>query len=118
MSNVITLADLDEAIERQYAPLTLQVGDYEYVLQSLMRVDKSKRDEVQDYLAALDQQDDNALSEDDALAAMQYIFKAVVKDNKGEWLVKAVGNDLLRNMTLLKEWAKATQPGEAVDSPS
>lgn len=118
MSNIITLADLDEAIEREYAPLTLKVGDHEYVLQSLMRVDKTKRDEVEQYLEALNKKDDETLSEEDALEAIHYILKAVVKDNKGDWLVKAVGNDLLRNMTLLKQWAKATQPGEAVDSPN
>lgn len=118
MTNTFTLEDLDAAIEHEYSPLIFKAGQYEYVLQSLMRVDRKKREEVQLHLEALDAEDETKLSEEDALEAMRTVFRAVTKDNKGEWLCQALGDDLLRNMKLLQMWAKATQPGEATDSPN
>lgn len=118
MSNVFTLEDLDAAIEQEYAPLTFKAGQHEYVLLSLLRVDKKVREDVRQHLENLDREGDEELTEEEALEAMRYIFRAVTKDNKGKWLIEALGDDLLRNMKLLKQWAKATQPGEAVDSPN
>lgn len=115
--NVFTLEALDEAIEREYAPLKFQAGDEEFVLRSLLRVEKKSRDAVIAKLKELDELGDD-IDEDTALSTVQFILKAVCADSKGTKLLKVVGDDLLRCMKLLTLWTEATQPGEATDSPS
>jgi hypothetical protein len=115
--NVFTLADLDAAIEREYAPLKFQAGDEEFVLRSLLRVEKKQRDAVIAKLKELEDQGDD-IDEDTALTTVQFILKTVCADAKGTKLLKTVGDDLLRCMKLLTLWTEATQPGEATDSPA
>lgn len=115
--NVFTLEDIDAAIEREYAPLRFQAGGEEFVLRSLLRVEKTKRDAVIEKLKEMDDQS-NDVDEATALATVQLILKSVCADNKGTKLLKVVGDDLLRCMKLLARWTEATQPGEAPGSPS
>lgn len=115
--NVFTLEDLDAAIEREYAPLRFQAGGEEFVLRSLLRVEKKKRDAVVAKLKELDEHGED-VDEEVALATVQLILKTVCADGKGDKLLKVVGNDLLRCMKLLTLWTEATQPGEAQGSPS
>jgi len=128
MPNVFTLEDLESAIEREYAPLTFKIGEDEFVLQSLLRVDKKIREAVIDRLNALDKTgevgpdgktiESSEPSEDDTLAAVQFVLKSVTKGPGGPKLVRLLGNDLIRNMTLMRKWSEATRPGEATDSPA
>jgi hypothetical protein len=129
MSNVITLEDIDAAIEKKYAPLVLRFGDDEFVLQSLLRVDKKVREAVIDKLKELDgkiETDDEGkpievdddLDEDKTIATVKFVLRSVTKDGKGAHMVKYLGNDLLKHMTLLSMWTEATKPGEATDSPA
>ena len=115
--NVFTLEDLDAAIEKEYAPFKFRAGDEDFVLRSLLRVDKKQRDAVIAKLTELEDLGENA-DEDTALATVQFILKAVCADNKGTKLVKVLGDDLLRCMKLMTRWTEATQPGEATDSPN
>lgn len=115
--NVFTLADLDESIEREYAPLKFEADGDEFVLRSLLRVDKKQRDSVVSKLKELEDQGED-VSEETALSTVQFILKTVCADDKGTKLLKALGDDLLRCMKLLTAWTEATQPGEAKDSPA
>lgn len=117
-NNVFTLDALEEEIEKQYAPLRFQANDEEFVLRSVLRVGKKDRDAVMDKLKAMEGQDEEELNEDEALQTVQFILKTVTADNKGNKLVKALGDDILKNMKVLEKWVEATQPGEATDSPS
>lgn len=115
--NIFTLEDLDAAIEREYAPLRFQAGGEEFVLRSLLRVEKKQRDAVVEKLKELDDNQEE-LDEDSALSTVQFVLKTVVADNKGAKLLKALGDDLLRCMKVLEKWTEATQPGEAKVSPN
>ncbi|WP_190821959.1 phage tail assembly protein [Saccharopolyspora pogona] len=115
--NVFTLDDLDAAIEREYAPLTFQAAGEEFVLRSLLRVEKKRRDAVIAKLKELDDAGDD-IDEDLALSTVQFILKSVTADDRGTKLLKALGDDLLRFMRLLSMWSEATQPGEATASPN
>lgn len=116
-NNVFTLEALEAEIERQYAPLKFQAAGEEFVLRSLLRIGKKDRDAVMEKLKDLETEDEE-LNEDVAFAAVQFVLKTVVADNKGAKLSKVLGDDLLRNMKVLEKWVEATQPGEATDSPS
>lgn len=121
MSNVFTLESLEEEIEREYAPLRFKVGEEEFTLRSLLRVDRNERDQVLDRLRELEKQRDSSeddLSEDDALDAVQFVLKTVTADDKGDRLTELLGNDLLVNMKILERWTEVTQPGEATHSPT
>jgi hypothetical protein len=120
MSNVFTLDDLNEAIEKKYAPLVFKAGEQEFTLVSLMRVPKKVRKEVQDRLQELSgsADDDETVDEDQTLATLQFVLSAVTKDNKGKALVRLFGDDLVKYTTLMEQWQKATQPGEASSSPN
>lgn len=111
--NVFTLADLDAAIEREYAPLRFQAGDEEFVLRSLMRVDRKQRAAV---IAKMETLEDDDVDENVVIDAVQFVMKTVCADGKGAKLVKLLGDDTVRYMKLLTMWTEATQPGEAKDS--
>lgn len=116
--NIFTLEALEEELERSFAPLVFRVGDEEFVLQNLIRVNKKDREAVQETLARMDLENAADLDEDELVAAMHQLLKAVCKDGKGEKLVKLLGDDIAKLQVLLDKWAKATQPGEAEPSPA
>lgn len=111
--NVFTLADLDAAIEREYAPFKFQAGEEEFVLRSLLRVDRKQRAAV---IAKMETLESDDVDEDAVIDAVQFVMKAVCADGKGTKLVKLLGDDTVRYMKLLSLWTEATQPGEAQDS--
>jgi hypothetical protein len=128
-NNVFTLEALDEEIERTYAPLKFQAGDDEFVLVSLLRVDGKVRKDVMAKLEELDKAEEpvydaegnvvpGEFDEDSTIEALQFILSSVTRDRKGNKLVRVLGPNLVRLMTLLKKWQEATQPGEAQDSPA
>lgn len=120
MSNIFTLDQLNDEIERKYAPLVFQAGDQEFTLLSLLRVAKKVRAEVQARLEALSKSSDSdeTVSEEDTLSTLQFVLSSVTKDNKGRALVRVLGDDLVKYTTLMAKWQEATQPGEASSSPS
>lgn len=120
MSNIFTLESLDEEIAKDYAPLRFQIDGEEIVLRSLLRVPRKERDAVIERLKELEREEEqDSLNEDEALQAVQFVLQTVAEGKgQGDKLVKALGNDLLRNMKVLERWTEVTQPGEAKNSPS
>lgn len=118
--NAFTLEDLDREIERKYAPVQFRANDEDFVLVSLLRVDKKVRKEVMERLEGLDKSDneEDEFDEDKTVAELEFILSAVTRDKKGAKLVRALNHDMLRLMTLMKKWQEATQPGEAQGSPN
>lgn len=115
MTNLFTLEDLHAAVEKEYAPMKFVAGEEEFVFRSLLRIEKTKRNQVKEKLEEFDAQGDD-LDEDDALATVQFVLTTVVDGNKATKLKRVLGDDLLVWMTLMTKWAEATQPGEASDS--
>ncbi len=117
-NNVWTLDAMREELENEYAPMTIDIGREEIVLQSLMRIDKLDRDAVIERMREMEGDDENDLSEDETIEAVKFITRRVTADGKAERLIRALGDDLLLYMKVMQKWQEATQPGEAQDSPS
>lgn len=121
MSNVFTLDSLREETERKFAPVRIVLGDKSEVeLSSLLRLSKDERADV---LAALEKvseleegDDDNDESLEAVVEAIARIFNAIA-DKPAKLLRELDGPDVKVKLTLmssvLTEWAKATQLGEA-----
>lgn len=116
MSNVFTLDDLNAELENRYAPFVFKPAeDKEFVLLSLIRVDKKVRKEVQQRLESIN---DEGTDEDQVIEALEFALAAVTQDKKGAALVRYLAHDLAKLMIILETWQKVTQPGEASSSPS
>ncbi|HVV11576.1 phage tail assembly protein [Amycolatopsis sp.] len=123
MSNVYTLDALKADLDREFAPLKLDLGGEQIVLRNLMRVGKTDREAV---LTALKVVEESNLSEEDAKIEdlgelgeqIELILKTVVADGKGEKLVTSIGGDIALSTKLIELWVEATQPGEAQNSPA
>lgn len=118
----LTLDDIRAEIEKKYAPLTLEVKGEEFVLQSLLRVDRKVRDAVQEKLKGVGGDPDEngevqisteSANEDDVIQSIQFVLSSVTRDNKGARLVHLLPDDLLVLMEVMRSWKEATQPGEA-----
>lgn len=123
MSNVYTLDALKADLDREFAPLKIELGGEQLVLRNLMRVGKTEREAV---LAALKVVEESNVSEEDASLddlselgdQIELILKTVVADGKGAKLVSAIGGDIALSTKLIELWVEATQPGEAQNSPA
>jgi hypothetical protein len=116
--NVWTLDAMEEELQRQYAPLEFVAKGTKYVLLPLLRLTSTARKAVQAKLELIDTDDEAEVDEDQVVESLEFVFRTVTKDGKGDKLVDLLDGDLLRLMTLLSRWTKATQPGEASDSES
>lgn len=121
MSNVFTLDSLREEVEKEYAPLKIQLSDgTEITLVSLLRLPKKSRDAVLAALDALDSEDEGTTTSagvDSTLATALKVLE-LVSGTGGKRLVKELGDDLALTMKVLNSWTAATQPGEAKSSPA
>lgn len=124
MSNIYTLDDLKNDLDREFAPLTIQIGDDNLVLRNLMRVNEKDRETI---LAALKTVEDSSGKEEDDLGvdevtalgqAINTVLQLIVGDDKGAKLVAYVDGDLMLAMKIMELWTGATQPGEAQNSPA
>lgn len=114
MSNIFTLDDLNAELENRYAPFTFKPAeDKEFVLLSLLRVDKKVRKAVQDRLDSINAEDTD---EEAMVSALEYCLSSVTQDRKGPALVRFLGGDLAKLMIILEKWQKVSQPGEASSS--
>src|SRR5690606_18845819 len=117
MTNTVTLDDLDAAIVQQFNPFAFVSGDGEIRLRNVIRLGEKERNTVLDQLKAMENlqqaEEDGTLDIKDVVSVIQTILKTVTADGKGAKLVKAVGDDPMRNRVLLEKWMEATQTGEA-----
>jgi hypothetical protein len=123
MSNRYTLADLRADLDKQYAPLVIDLGNGEVTLQNLLRIPEKARNQVFDLI---DQMNDAKTGDDGqdiegakkALEVLGQILLVVTADGKGQALVDAIGDDMVLGMHVFQLWMEATQPGEAEGSPT
>lgn len=117
MSNVYSLDDLRNALDKEFAPV--EVGGV--VLRNLMRLPKGERAKVMDAIDAVQTTPEDANNEeqlDSLLNNIKTIILTVADGNKGRTLASAIGDDLALGMKIINLWSEATQPGEAQNSPS
>lgn len=114
MSNVFSLDQLREEVEREFAPFVIELSDGSKVtLRNLIRLganDRKRAAELLDELA-------NSSTADEDLITLVEGALSIIAD-RGNKLVKEINGDLSLALKVLGEWAKATQSGEAENSPA
>lgn len=121
MTNSYDLDTLRADLDREFKPMTINVGGDEVVLRNLMRLGKKDRDAVTAALKDVqDLQDDS--QDPEVLGrlenAVMTVLSIVPADGKGKKLVAAVDGDLALALKLMERWSEATQSGEAQHSPA
>jgi hypothetical protein len=118
MTNIFSLDDLREEVEREFAPVTIELSDgTEVTLRNLLRLPKGQRREVVSTLKVLEEVDGTDDSDVEELLHAATSVLEIVADN-GKKLAKELDGDLAVTMKVLERWMEATQPGEAKRSGS
>lgn len=112
MTNAFTLDDLNNALEKKYAPFVFQAGRQKFTLVQVLRLPKEQRDIVRAQLQALDEQKDD-LTEDEIRAVLTTVLDHVVQDDKSEALLEVLGHDLVKLTVLFEKWIESAHVGEA-----
>lgn len=112
MSNAFTLDDLNNALEKKYAPFVFQAGRQKFTLIQILRLPKEQRDIVRAQLQTLDDQKDE-LNEEQVKAVLKAVLDHVVQDGKSDALLEVLNNDLVKLTILFEKWVESSQVGEA-----
>lgn len=117
MGNVYSLVDLKADIEKEFAPLEIELGRGKVLIRNVLRLSKDERTEV---LGAIKKFSGEAASEDvdEMFDAIRTVLRVCSEGGKGDALVTAIGDDLALAMKIMNLWTEATQPGEARNSPA
>ena len=124
MSNVYDLAQLRADLDREFAPLKIEVDGETLTLRNVLRINDKDRAPVLDALSvvqdAFDEEEGAITGDkiDSASSAIETILRAVTADGKGEKLVRHLNGDLALSLKVINLWAEASQPGEASGSPN
>jgi hypothetical protein len=124
MSNIYSLDQLKRDMDREFAPLILDLDNDKLTLRNLMRINEKEREEVLGALKVVEkssgkEEGDLEVAEITALSqAVGVILKNIVAEGKGDKLVAFLDGDLMMAMKIMDLWTEATQPGEAPNSPA
>lgn len=125
MSNVYTLETLKNDLDREFAPVVIEVDGERLVLRNLLRVNETERAMILEALKEVetsnsdDDEADLSVEEMQVLtSAVTNVLRSIVADGKGDKLVNHIDGDLMLSMKVLEMWTEATQPGEAQNSPA
>ncbi|AIG78466.1 Hypothetical protein AJAP_28140 [Amycolatopsis japonica] len=123
MTNTYSLDSLKADLDKEFAPLKLEVAGEELVLRNLMRVGEKDREAVLGALKAVEAlniDEENTSPEDISVLArhIETILVIVTANGKGQKLADAVNGDVALSMRIVELWVEATQPGEAENSPA
>lgn len=125
MSNSYSLDRLRADVEREFAPVRIELSETDsVVLRNLLRLPKKEREEVYELISQMEtlgkesESTDLTLMDTTAEIARQVI--AIIADNKalGRKLVSDIKEDLPLSLKIFEMWMEATQPGEAEPSPN
>jgi hypothetical protein len=121
MSNIFTLDAMREEIEREFAPFQIKVDGEKLTLRNLLRVPKTRRDEVYgllDELSAAQDSVEGTLSATEKSAQIALKIIPLVADNEklARKLVENIEDDLALTLRLFNVWMEATQSGNSEDS--
>lgn len=118
MSNVYSLADLRADIDKEFAPLEIDLGRGKVVIRNVMRLGKDERAVVLEAIKMFSKENSGDEDVDELFEAIRTILRTCAEGTKGEALVNAIGDDLALAMKIMNLWTEATQPGEARNSPA
>lgn len=109
-----TLDDLKNEVSKKYAPIVIQNGTDEYVLQNLLQLPEKKRDAI---LSVMDnkteiEEDSDTLNDD--VTMFKEIIVLAEKDDRGQELLDLLGDNFALIVELANKWLETSQPGEAV----
>lgn len=113
MTNVFTLDDIDKSLNEKYAPLVFQAGKTKFQIRQILRLTASEREAVVAKLEALQETEEDQLSEDLIRDTMTFVLTVATADGKGDELIASLDGDLLRMKVLFERWMEDTQAGEA-----
>ena len=111
MSNVFSLDSLREEIEKQFAPVQLEIGTKTVTLSNMMRLPKKKRDLVLEHMKELENEEKNDIDVEE----LAVNILAEVSDNPA-LVRRGLKDELALAMKILGLWMESTQSGEAESS--
>ncbi|QBP31116.1 tail assembly chaperone [Mycobacterium phage Refuge] len=131
MGNVFTLDSVREEVEREFAPVTVDMAEGSVVLRNVLRVPKLRRDKVFSLIDSLDaatkDEDGKQIPEEElglahmektAGIAVELIRLVADSDRLGEILCDILADDVALTLAVFGKWMETTQPGEAERSQS
>ncbi|QFG12523.1 tail assembly chaperone [Mycobacterium phage Toaka] len=131
MGNVFTLDSVREEVEKEFAPVTVDMAEGSVVLRNVLRVPKLRRDKVFkliDELESATKDEDGKEIAPEALGmehmektagiAVELIRLVSDSDKLGETLCTILEDDVALTLAVFGKWMEVTQPGEAERSQS
>ncbi|AXH48800.1 tail assembly chaperone [Mycobacterium phage Steamy] len=131
MGNVFTLDSVREEVEKEFAPVTVDMAEGSVVLRNVLRVPKLRRDKVfkliDDLDAATKDADGKPIPEEElgfehmertAESAIELIRLVADSDKLAEILCTVLEDDVALALAVFGKWMEVTQPGEAERSQS
>lgn len=116
-----TLDQLKSDVEKNYATLTIEVGDDDKIdIRNVLRMDSGTRDKLLGVLDELEK-----VSKDEELSQVEQVAKTtaltrealrIAAGKRGEDLMALVGDDDALVMEIMSKWTEETQAGEAENS--
>ncbi|MBM4592055.1 hypothetical protein GS454_01345 [Rhodococcus hoagii] len=120
MSNVFTLDSMREEIEREFAPLKINLADGSEVdLRNILRLPKTERTKAAAQLKVVQEvqkEDTEELTRVDALAEAMLPLLEILAGSKGKKLVEELSDDTMLTLKVFTAWMSRSQPGEAKPS--
>ncbi|QDP44303.1 tail assembly chaperone [Mycobacterium phage Heathen] len=122
MSKIFTLDSFREEVEKEFAPVKIEVdADNSVVLRNLLRIPKGAREEIFGLLERMDKmsegksEDEMTVEELEATAGIALRMIELVADTPagGRILVESLEDDLALTLKVFEAWMEATNPGEA-----
>ncbi|QFG11538.1 tail assembly chaperone [Mycobacterium phage Maminiaina] len=131
MGNIFTLDSVREEVEREFAPVTVDMPEGSVVLRNVLRVPKLRRDKVfkliDELEAATKDEAGKPIPEDQlgmehmertAGIAVELIRLVADSDKLAEILCGILEDDVALTLAVFGKWMEVTQPGEAERSQS
>ena len=116
-----TLDQLKSDVEKNYATLTIEVGDDDKIdSRNVLRMDSGTRDKLLNVLDELEK-----ISKDEEMSQVEQVAKTtaltrealrIAAGKRGDDLMALVGDDDALVMEIMSKWTEETQAGEAENS--
>jgi hypothetical protein len=114
----ISLDQIKADIEAKYAPVVIDLGDASVTLTQVLRLSKAKRAAL---VAAEKERDTDGdgFDEEGTVEYLRTVLRLVATDrDEAEYLIEALGDDLVLLTEVVTAWREGTQAGEASPSAS
>ncbi|AEV52147.1 RGL3 [Rhodococcus phage RGL3] len=115
MSNTYSLDQLKADLDKEFAPVVIQVDGEGLVLRNVLRCNDGERDTIFDLLAefeALEESEkEDAATVRRSFELIRELLEVIVKDGKGKKLVDALGGDAALTMSVFNKWQTEAQVG-------